>query len=81
MDNQKEAILKVARQIAAANDDEEQASLFFAQIVQALALLDQIAPQFIELVGQYHNPANMQDEHCHLCKLRDAAQDYLDGRQ
>lgn len=80
-DNQKEVILKVARQIAAANDDDEQAGLFFTRVVQAFVLLDQIAPEFIELVDEYHIGENMQDTDCHLCKLREAAEEYLAERE
>jgi hypothetical protein len=81
MDTETKAILKVARQIAAANDDEEQAGLFFAKVVQAFVLLDQMAPEFIELVEEYHSKPFGPREGCHLCKLREAAQEYLDGRQ
>lgn len=80
-DNQKEAILKVARQIAAANDDDEQAGLFFAKVVQAFVLLDQMAPQFIELVEEYHSKPFGPRENCHLCKLRAAAEEYLAERE
>jgi hypothetical protein len=75
------AILKVARQIAAANDDDEQASHFFTQVIQSFALLDKIAPAFIELVDEYHIGENMQDTNCYLCHLREAAQEYLDKKQ
>ena len=81
MDNQKEVILKVARQIAAANDDEEQAGLFFTRVVQAFVLLGQMAPEFIELVDEYHIGENMQDTNCSLCKLRAAAEEYLAERE
>jgi hypothetical protein len=81
-DNQKEAILKVARQIAAANDDEETAGLFFTRVVQAFVLLDQMAPQFIELVDEYHvGELHDLDASCHLCKLRAAAEEYLADRE
>jgi hypothetical protein len=79
--DQKEAILKVARQIAAANDDEEQAGLFFAKVVQAFVLLDQMAPEFIELVEEYHSKPFGPREGCHLCKLRAAAEEYLAERK
>jgi hypothetical protein len=80
-DNQKEAILKVARQIAASNDDDEQAGLFFTRVVQAFVLLDQMAPQFIELVDEYHIGENPQATNCGLCKLRAAAEEYLADRE
>jgi hypothetical protein len=80
-DNQKEAILKVARQIAASNDDDEQAGLFFTRVVQAFVLLDQMAPQFIELVDEYHIGENPQATDCHLCKLREQAEEYLADRE
>jgi hypothetical protein len=80
-DTQKEAILKVARQIAASNDDDEQAGLFFTRVVQAFVLLDQMAPQFIELVDEYHIGENPQATDCHLCKLRAAAEEYLAERE
>jgi hypothetical protein len=80
-DNQREVILKVARQIAAANDDEEQAGLFFTRVVQAFVLLDQMAPQFIEMVDEYHIGENPQATDCHLCKLRAAAEEYLAERK
>ena len=81
MDNQKEAIAKVARQIAAANDDDEQAGVFFVQVIQAFALLDQIVPQFIELVDEYHIGENPQATDCNLCKLREQAEEYLAERE
>jgi hypothetical protein len=74
------AVAKVAHQIAAANDDDEQAGIFFVQIIQTIALLDQIAPQFIELVEEYHSKPFGPRENCHLCKLRAAAEEYLAGK-
>jgi len=80
-DVQKEVILKVARQIAAANDDEEQAGLFFTRVVQAFVLLDQMAPRFIELVDEYHIGEDMHKTNCHLCRLHTAAEEYLAERE
>jgi hypothetical protein len=59
----------------------EQAGRFFTKVVRAFALLDQMSPLFIQLVDEYHIGENPQATDCHLCKLREAAQEYLDGRQ
>lgn len=58
----------------------EEAEHFFTKIITAFALLDQMAPEFIQFVDEYHIGENMRDTDCHLCKLREAAQEYLDER-
>ncbi len=59
----------------------EEAGRFFTKVVQAFALLDQMAPQFIELVDEYHMKPFGPREGCHLCELRKVAVEYLDERQ
>ena len=55
-------------------------SLQYADPV-AIALLDRVAPAFIELIDEYHIGDNMQKVGCHLCALRDEMQDYIDRRK
>jgi len=59
----------------------EQAGRFFVEVIRAFALLDQLAPKFIELVDEYHAERGHVDSHCHLCALRMQVDEYLEGKQ
>jgi len=83
---EQKAIAKVAKLILDYSDSPtinmgdastDQAVLFFMQVTRAFILLDQMAPQFIELVEEYHSKPFGPREDCHLCKLREAAEEYL----